>query len=88
MIPPSLMIRIPPARTPTTTESWGWARDLFLFHSSGVLVRFKGVLGMASGFREAEGIRRREVHSFSPWPAGKDGNKVLEAFFETGKWKG
>jgi hypothetical protein len=72
---------------PTTPENSRWPRDLFLSHSSRVPARFKGVLGMASGFWDAEGIRGREVHCSSPWPAGKGGNKAREAFSETGKWK-
>jgi len=72
---------------PTTTENSRWARDLFLSHSSGVPARFKDVLGRASGSSKAEGITKRKVHSFSPRPAGKGGNKAREAFSETGKWK-
>jgi len=32
MIPPSLMIRIPPARTPTITRKWGWERIVCPVH--------------------------------------------------------
>jgi hypothetical protein len=55
---------------PMTTESWGWARDLFLSHSSAGSASFKRYLGDGFGVFEGGTNQEQGEGKFIPFPHG------------------